>query len=458
MGYRIAHVGAFDFENFGDLLFTDVLKSHLQKRIDVEEIICFAPKTCKMPNKAEIVHSVLELEDWIREKKIDAIVVGGGDLVHLRKIITYMPHVSEEGWVIYDVLYMWVIPSLVSLKYEIPLAWNAPGVPLHFGETDKEIVSYLCGAVDYISVRDEEAKKELSVAVNKEKIKVVPDSVLSIKDIISLDKARSIFEKLGLNLQRGNYVFVQFNVSTPESDFKYYADALKFIMGRTGWEILIQPIGYACGDLDVIEKFKTAYEDEFIYPSEHYTQYEILSLIANAAFYIGTSLHGTIVSNSYGVPNIIVNSSHFNKIEGFIQMLGREETRVYSPQEIVECFEKAKNINSSVIVEEKIAEIETHFDRLAEVITANSKNKESSSVNDLASYIHDSSLALENALNENNCIREELEQLQNERNTLKQSEECYKLLYETAINSTSWKITSPLRKISSRLKGNKKSK
>ena len=335
----------FDFENFGDLLFTDVLKSHLQKRIDVEEIICFAPKTCKMPNKAEIVHSVLELEDWIREKKIDAIVVGGGDLVHLRKIITYMPHVSEEGWVIYDVLYMWVIPSLVSLKYEIPLAWNAPGVPLHFGETDKEIVSYLCGAVDYISVRDEEAKKELSVAVNKEKIKVVPDSVLSIKDIISLDKARSIFEKLGLNLQRGNYVFVQFNVSTPESDFKYYADALKFIMGRTGWEILIQPIGYACGDLDVIEKFKTAYEDEFIYPSEHYTQYEILSLIANAKYVLTDSFHCTAFSINFNKQLLVAYPEKFStRLASIVELTGLTK-RVIDDYDNLEICDRKIDLN-----------------------------------------------------------------------------------------------------------------
>ena len=71
MGYRIAHVGAFDFENFGDLLFTDVLKAHLEKRITVNEIIYFAPKACKMPNKEVWVHAVTELENFVKDKKID---------------------------------------------------------------------------------------------------------------------------------------------------------------------------------------------------------------------------------------------------------------------------------------------------------------------------------------------------------------------------------------------------
>ena len=44
MKYRIAHIGSFDVENYGDLLFSDVLKAQLEKRIEIEEIIYFAPK------------------------------------------------------------------------------------------------------------------------------------------------------------------------------------------------------------------------------------------------------------------------------------------------------------------------------------------------------------------------------------------------------------------------------
>lgn len=38
MKYRIAHVGAFDFENFGDLLFTDVLKKSLKKGLKLGKL------------------------------------------------------------------------------------------------------------------------------------------------------------------------------------------------------------------------------------------------------------------------------------------------------------------------------------------------------------------------------------------------------------------------------------
>lgn len=447
MGYRIAHVGAFDFENFGDLLFTDVLRAHLEKRIDVEEIIYFAPKTCKMPNKEEWVHAITELEKFVREKKVDSIIVGGGDLVHLRKIRTYMPHVSENGWITYDVLYMWVIPSLVALKYEIPLVWNAPGVPLHFSDTDKEIVSYLCQSVRYISVRDEEAKHELERAVDENKIHVVPDSVLSIKNIFKKEQLIKIFNNLDIAVEKKRFIFTQFNITTTENDFENYALSLKKIRQETGWEVLIQPIGYACGDLDAIEKFKNLYGEEFIFPFQHYNQYEILALIANAALYIGTSLHGAIVANSYNVPNIVVNSSHFNKIEGFVRMMGRESSRIFCPADIENAFHAVEKIDSSAIVEEKIEEIEKHFDKIAKNI--DTQNQQSFSlVNELADYIYDSSCKIEQLENEKEDVIKEIDNIRNEK-------EYYRMLYYTATNSTSWKLTEPLRRLASIVRGKK---
>lgn len=457
MKYRIAHVGAFDFENFGDLLFTDVLKAQLEKRLDVEKIIYFAPKACKMPNRKEYVHSVTELERFVNENKVDAIIVGGGDLVHLRKILTYMPHVSEEGWVTYEVLYMWVIPSLLAIKYGIPLLWNAPGVPLHFGSIDKEIVSYLCNAVDYISVRDEEAQKELEMAFLEKEINVIPDSVLSIRNIIEKQKTEEIFGGLSLDIERKQYVFAQFNVATSENDFIDYATSLKKIQHETGWEILIQPIGYACGDQEVIEKFKATYQDDFIYSTEHHTQYEILALIANAALYVGTSLHGAIVSNSYGVPNVVVNSSHFNKIEGFVKMLRREETRVFNPKDIYNAFRVALNMDSSIVVGEKIKKIEGHFDKLAEILSL-PITKEEITVQGIADYIHDSSLEIENLDRKSKELSTEVERLGrvlNEKREMEQKADYFEALYNSAINSTSWKFTKPLRALTSVIKNRK---
>ena len=78
--YRIAQVGSFDVENYGDLLFADVFEKNIRKYADVEEIVLFAPKKCKMPfsDGQRVVNSVTELEEKNQEKPFDAIVVGAG--------------------------------------------------------------------------------------------------------------------------------------------------------------------------------------------------------------------------------------------------------------------------------------------------------------------------------------------------------------------------------------------
>ena len=109
-----------------------------------------------------------------------------------------LPHIDEE-WITYDVLYMWVIPALVANRYNIPLAWNAPGVPLAFSEIDNDIVQFLCDAVDYISVRDALAKEVLTTAVDDSRVKVVPDSVLTIPRFFAKDDlTRQLYQEPAL--------------------------------------------------------------------------------------------------------------------------------------------------------------------------------------------------------------------------------------------------------------------
>ena len=67
--YRIAQIGSFDVENYGDLLFAEVFEKKIKKYIQVEEIILFAPKKCKMPfYENRQVWSVTELEKMNLEK------------------------------------------------------------------------------------------------------------------------------------------------------------------------------------------------------------------------------------------------------------------------------------------------------------------------------------------------------------------------------------------------------
>ncbi len=446
MGYKIAHVGAFDFENFGDLLFTDVLEKQLKKRIEIEEITYFAPKTCEMPNRNLKVYSVTQLEEIYKINKFDAIVIGGGDLIHLQKIITYMPHISDE-WVIYEVLYMWIIPCIVSWKYDIPLLWNAPGVPMEFSKIDKKIVGALCQCVDYISVRDEQAKKVLSMAYDEEKINVVPDTVLGISQLIEKKELFPIFQNMNLGLTKKEYVIFQCNVALTDRDIKNCARTLLQIKKQTGYKILLQPIGYALGDMESLEKLNQMYPDEFILSNKHCTQYEILALIAHAALYIGTSLHGCITSTSYGTPNIVYNLNHYNKTDGFVELIQNESARVYDSEDIGSAYQ---NINIQNDLQVLYDRIEKHFDLISNLIKEKKPKNDFNLSTEFAEYIYQARETIEQQIKQNKNLEDEVQNKTTEIERLKLENlklDGYRKAYETILNSSAWKATAPLRKI-----------
>lgn len=446
MKYRIAHVGAFDFENFGDLLFTDVLEYHLKQYIEIEEIVYFAPKKCEMPGKDKQVYSVTELEKIAKEKKFDAIIVGGGDLVHMLKTKTYMPHVAAEGWVDYEVIYIWTIPSLVSEKLRIPLIWNAPGVPMFFTKENKLAVEILCSSVDYISVRDELSKEVLETAVDSDKIVVVPDTVLSIRDMIPLSSLERIFEGLGLPVRKKNYIFFQGNTTFSDEDIKICADTLLYLKQSKGYDIVLQPIGYALGDFEVLKKIGEVYPKEFIIPKKKLNQYEILSLIANSEIYIGSSLHGCITSNSYGVKNIVYNINHFRKTDGFVQLIGKESTRIYSSKEIKGTCEELRDISEDEM-NGYIIKIKEHFKAMADIIKSGIK-KETENVGMIAEYIYQNSdkvAHLETQVNQLLAENASLKEIKERADGLEKA-------YKEVISSMSWKITKPIRSILDHLK------
>lgn len=448
MGKVLAHIGAFDIENYGDLLFTDVLNGQMKKRIDVDEIFYFAPNECIMPNTNRKVYCLKSLEDMHKKYNFDAIILGGGDFIHLQKVMMKFSHLGRS-WELYDVLYMWVIPSLVANKYNVPLLWNCPGVPIPFSENDSNIVNILCNSADYISVRDPEAKKVLKDALEKDTINVVPDSVLSIRDIYTTDYLLNIFNNLKLGIESKKYIFFQGNSSISDDDLKICADTLKKIKEETGFEILLQTIGYALGDQEALEKIYNYYPDDFIL-CNHHTQFEILSLVAHAALYIGTSLHGSITSNAYEVNNIIYNVNHYNKIDGFARLMDRKQFVVYEAKDIYTTFASMGKLNKSVL-ENNIDHINEHFDKMAQIIEHPNKKEKKIDFVALAEYIYRSN-QIEIELNRVKPFEKEYYLLNEklERTDIALQEINKK--YEEVLKSTSWKITKPIRFIISKFK------
>lgn len=447
MGLNIIHVGAFDIENFGDLLFPDVLRHYLGEYID--NIYYFAPNKCIMPNTDIQVNSIKEIDEFCRFHEVDGIVVGGGDLAHLKKVPMLIPQVSDD-WITYEPLNLWITSSMVSKKYNIPLVWNAPGCPIPFSKEESKIVSILMKNVDYITVRDDEAKNVLSSAVDPSEIKVVPDTVFSISKVMPINTLNKLFFDTEIPIQKKKYIFFQGNSAISINDREQIAHYLYKLHLKTGMNVLLQPIGFSLGDLEVINEIASFHPDEFIVSSKHLNQFHILSLIANASYYIGTSLHGFIVANSYSVPSLAFNINKYNKTIGFAKLIRLENNVCYSTDEL---FEKVEDITliqnqQKQYLQERIDE---HFSTILKVILE-FRQKKVIEINKVSDCIFE------------NCENQQIQRIkimQLQREICKKEEEIktidkelhdYKIKYKQVANSIYWKLIKPLKKTVDKLK------
>ena len=463
--YRIAQVGAFDFENYGDLLFVDVFEKTIRKFVEVEEIILFAPKKCKMPfsNDDRQVYSVTELEKKNQEQPFDAIVVGGGDLIQCTKNRTYMPHISKE-WVDHEIIYMWMIPSLISWKYNIPLLWNAPGVPLKFMNAEKMIVKELCELVDYISVRDRISKSNLSECQLATDIHVVPDTVFSISELISKEEAEERFAQISLNIEKNKYVVFQANRTYLQTEMQGCIENLLKIKKEHHLDIVLLPIGYALGDEIFIEELVKQCPGEFVTLSNKMNPMEMLTVIANAAGYVGASLHGCITAATYNVPIVACNYNRHVKMDGFLEMVNAKEAVVYSTKDIYPVFEK-KLVVSEENRKNALSQIENHFIRLAEKLEGKKSTEKFDvglceyvfSMRNLELKYQDEYRCMQNEktremIERENAWQQKEAQWQQKEIQWQQKEaqwqwEYHKAMkaYQEILNSTVWKMTKPVR-------------
>ena len=67
--YRIAQIGTFDLENYGDLLFPIILENELRERLKDLELILFSPVGGEMPFYGKKVYPIDQIEYHHLEKK-----------------------------------------------------------------------------------------------------------------------------------------------------------------------------------------------------------------------------------------------------------------------------------------------------------------------------------------------------------------------------------------------------
>lgn len=372
MKYNIAIIGTFDYENFGDLMFPIVFKKQLEKRIELNNLFLFSPNQCQMPLNPEKtqVYSIDKLEQIHNEYGLHAIVFGGGDLARLDNAFApqenYFPENTSFDLMIYS--------AILANKYNIPYLWNCPGVPFEFAEDKAQIVKCLLdNFTDYASVRESRSAQILSACGCQSKIIVSPDTVLSVSTF--LDKnAAGVFDKLKseYTFLNDGYIVFQSMINNIEDFDKIVCEQLSKICDLTKNKIVFLPIGNVHNDDVYIGEMLANYPSEqFVTFDRKLNVYEINSVLANAIGFIGTSLHGNVVSNSYKVPSVGLNLYDLVKLKNYFTLVGREEYCIKDVSKICDTFMNMLSKDSVSKIDDAITLVENHFDNIVKLVKDN---------------------------------------------------------------------------------------
>lgn len=365
--YIIAQIGTFDCKNFGDLLFPNVLEWHLKKRGQNAELVLFSPMGGEKPfESGTLVYPICDLERLYRERHFDAIVIGGGDLIRL-----------DSGWASqekYDVdastMELWLIPAVVSLKYDIPLLWNSPGVPFPFTAAQTPLVKLALDAADYLSVRDETSRDNLG-ETEACRVAVSPDTVFTVDGLYPREKTDGLFLRL---CERFGFAddFMVFQVNQSVASPDACAAALQEVQTKYGSEIVFMPIGYVHMDKECMRMLYSAVSGRDLkirFIEDELSPVEMIAMLSHARCFIGTSLHGSAVSSAYGVPAVALNFANLAKVRGAFRLLGAEDCLAADFADLPAAMDAALKRSASAAAELR-RQAEEHMDRLIGCIGA----------------------------------------------------------------------------------------
>jgi polysaccharide pyruvyl transferase WcaK-like protein len=304
--------GTFDVSNFGDLLFPLILSNKLS---DITELKFVSPIGNSLPISDSITSR--NITDFLMNNDgIDALIVGGGNIIHSKPT-----HLSAyySANCIHAYPELWLSPTLY-LPETVPIIWNAPGVPESFISEHHKIVKKALQRVNYLSVRDTYSRNLLHEISPSIPVFVVPDTAWIINEIWSKSHLKQTYLNFATRheLDYNNPFFIihansRYLNGIQPSEVAHQID-------KISCSLFLQPViismGACHGDDVLSHQIANHMKTKPIVIDKINSLKEITACLSHAEFYIGSSMHGLIVSSAYGVPSIGVASKSKIKFQG----------------------------------------------------------------------------------------------------------------------------------------------
>jgi Rps23 Pro-64 3,4-dihydroxylase Tpa1-like proline 4-hydroxylase len=184
--------GTFDVENFGDLLFPIVAEAELSRRLGPVDVQRFSYFSKQPPDWPYAVASVADLQKKIGE--LSGILIGGGHLIRFDKMIApnYLPPSDD----IHHPTGYWLMPALLALQQGRPVVWNALGAYGDIPAWAEPLMRVAIEDSSYVAVRDEVSRLTLLPFANGRDISIVPDTCFGISRIVDRQRPSRTYSAL----------------------------------------------------------------------------------------------------------------------------------------------------------------------------------------------------------------------------------------------------------------------
>lgn len=322
---RIAHFGTFDVANYGDLLLPLVLEQRLG---ELGEVVHVSPRAGPPVWRDGV--ATISVERALTEEEFDAVVLGGGNLVHALPAVApnYLPE-GMDSVLAYPSL--WAGAAQLSDQARATLCWNAPGVPGKLSGPPAELARWALSRADYAAVRDRWSADNLRDAGVDPLPSVVPDTGVGVRQLWArgnLDRARAdMFARHGREVPARTVAIhlSRRHVKDPETRLGKRLDRLAEDLDATP---VLLALGPCHGDDRLATTVAQHMKCDPVVVAAPESISEIAAAIARAEIYLGSSLHGAITACSFATPMMIVVDRErevVQKHRGFLEHIGMPE-------------------------------------------------------------------------------------------------------------------------------------
>lgn len=330
----IVQFGTFDVNNYGDLLFPLITRQHIG---DVQEFRLHAASPIGgAPNMGDCEPCV-EVLDIVKDLQLyDAALIGGGNIIHCMPSSLESYSVDGRGKLAYGDL--WIGPAFFLPK-NVPVLWNAPGVPASFAKEHHMLVAEALKRANYLSVRDETSRGFLLDVWPDANIAVIPDPAWTVDTLWNAEQLRAaydaLFARLGIRQPQRSVVFHLNRRYVGELRLSELAGQLDRIAELLSAQPVLVAMGNCHGD-DVLARDVSAYMSSLpIMVDKPQSLREMAACFAFASVYVGSSMHGLITASAFGVPGVSVANRMMIKFGGLAEFIGQ-------PDVIAENWDEAK--------------------------------------------------------------------------------------------------------------------